>query len=96
MAGKRRSGPQEAFLVLLLEEGTLGSIPYRMVMSAVALEREGLVENTGIVRRLTARGKIEAKRYKAWQENPELRPKRGGHLRKGRISAPLHHGSGDD
>jgi len=83
---KRISRQQEAFLVHLLEEGELWNLPYRMLMSATALEREGLVENTGRVWRLTERGRVKAELYKTWQDQPELRPKRGGVLKKGRLT----------
>ncbi len=56
-----------------------------MVITATSLERLGLVEIGGIGWRLTERGREKAELFKSWAENPELRPKPGGMLKKGRF-----------
>lgn len=98
MAGKRLTPAQDRFLLYVLEESKVKAegLPWRLKTSAISLIHLGYVKPRYGRYELTEPGQARANLLKTWQEDPESRPKRGGVLRKGRISSPLHHGAGDD
>jgi hypothetical protein len=95
---KRFTPSQDRFLLYILEEGptTISSFPCRLRTSGESLTKLGYVEEYRGKYRLTKSGKSRAHLLKLWQERPELKPKRGGTLKKGRISAPLYHGQNNE
>jgi hypothetical protein len=95
---KRFTPSQDRFLTFLFDEQQVkvSILPRRLRNSAESLVKIGYVGEHRGKYRLTAAGQARAENLKLWNERPELRPKRGGVLKKGRISSPIHHGAGDD